>query len=436
MRELNVHLEGREAATLNQDNYGAIKLEYLDTYLSIPDATPLSVSMPPVLPSHGNKVASIWISNLLPEDPRVLQRWAQDFKVSATSPFRLLEHVGGEIAGAARLLKPGVNPEEGGIEWLSTNDVAIILNQLALDPSAWSPRQMKGQFSLAGVQAKTALRLEGDRWGRPFGSEPTTHILKVSSTFEHQTLNEHLCMRAASKLKNIVVARTHVEQFGVATAIIIERYDRRIDKEKVVRIHQEDMCQALKVNPFDKYQQDGGPGIKEIFALLRRVVTPERVTGEVERFLRAIAFSWVIASTDGHAKNYSVLLSGSQVRLAPMYDVQSALPYLTKERIGVPEGQMSERSAEFAMRIGTHFHIDSINREDWELVADQSRCDRENVLEIVREVTVNVPAAFYQVAEEVRTQGLLTDDQLKFVANLEKLVERRAEKCLEILGRR
>lgn len=434
MRELAVLLEGRAVGTIFQDRNGAVSFAYRDEYVSDGQATPLSVSMPTGVPTQGRRVVNPWMSNLLPDNERVLQRWGLEFKVSPSSPFRLLEHVGGDVAGAARLLRPGVDESIGEIEWLTDDDVAAVLAELALDPTAWTPRHALGHFSLAGAQAKTALRWDGMRWGRPSGSEPTTHILKPSpAALEHQAINEHLCLSAALRV-GLTAAHTRVQDFGGTTAIVVERYDRIHRGDQVSRVHQEDMCQALSLMPAMKYQHDGGPSVAGIAALLRRVETADRAAADVTRLVQAIAFSWVIAGTDAHAKNYSLLLSGPQVRLAPMYDVHSVLPYLVAERRGVPPGRVSVHTAQLAMRIGTQYGIDRVTRADWLALAEDVGMEHDRVLSLVDEIAVRAPEAFAQVAGEERASGVLDQAQLAFADELADLVERRAKACVTVLA--
>lgn len=437
MRDLEVRLDGKDAGVLRQDRHGAVTFAYAPQYAADERATPLSLSMPTSVSKHSSRVVTPWMSNLLPDNERVLQRWGQEFQVSPNSPFRLLEHVGGDVAGAARLLPPGMDQAVGSIEWLSDADVAAALAELAADPTAWTPRQALGHFSLAGAQAKTALRWDGTRWGRPSGREATTHILKPSATaLEHQALNEHLCLAAAAA-SGLLAAHTRMQDFGGTTSVVVERYDRVVDMVgRVRRVHQEDLCQALGVMPARKYQHDGGPSVGTIAGLLRRVMTTDQAAAEVTRLVRAVAYSWVIAGTDAHAKNYSVLLSGPQVRLAPLYDVHSTLPYLAPERRGLPPGRVSVHTAQLAMRIGAQYGITAVTRADWEQLADDVGIEREVILAIASEVASRAPAAFARVAANERASGVLDSNQVAFADRLAEMVETRATSCANVLAGR
>ena len=216
--------------------------------------------------------------------------------------------------------------------WLTEEEVAERLRDLRADTTAWLGRSFTGQFSLAGAQAKTALLQRDGRWGVPSGATPTTHILKpaVAGLDDHD-LNEHLCLDAARRA-GLIAARTRIERFGEETAVVVTRYDRIATGGAIRRVHQEDLCQALGIPPTRKYQNEGGPGPVQIVRLLRGAMRPTAAEDAVRRFADALAWNWLIAGTDAHAKNYSLLLAGPEARLAPLYDIASALPYGTHER--------------------------------------------------------------------------------------------------------
>ncbi len=350
-RELIVIMGDRVVGTLLRLEQGRLRFDYDESYRASPDATPLSVSMPTQVASHSDRVITPWLWGLLPDNDAVLSRWARLFQVSASSPFSMLSTpIGEDCAGAVRFAPPDeldrVMTQPGTITWLTEDYVARRLRDLKDDSTAWLGRTFSGQFSLAGAQAKTALLYEDGKWGVPSGSTPTTHILKPAvSGFNDHDLNEHLCLDAARRC-GLIVARTHVEQFSGDSAVVGERYDRVNQDGDVLRIHQEDLCQALSVPPSRKYQNEGGPGPSDVVQAIRRVMPPLAADAAVGRFADALIWNWIICGTDGHAKNYSLLLAGSQIRLAPLYDIASALPY----------GE-NEKKLRFAMSLGRDFRV-------------------------------------------------------------------------------
>jgi serine/threonine-protein kinase HipA len=415
---LVVILDDTVAGTLTRLNNGRLRFDYEDTYRGHPNATPLSVSMPTTVRSHSDAAITPWLWGLLPDNQAVLERWARDFHASAFSPFSLLASpIGHDCAGAVRFAAPEhvdeVLAKPGMITWLTDEEVALRLRELRQDTTAWLGQQFTGQFSLAGAQAKTALLYEDGRWGVPAGSAATSHILKpaVAGLDDHD-LNEHLCLDAAGRA-GLVVARTRVECFGDESAIVVDRYDRLRADDRLVRIHQEDIAQALGVHPARKYQNEGGPGPREVARLLRDVMPPSVADEAVWRFFDALAWNWLIAGTDAHAKNYSLLLAGPNVRLAPLYDVASALPY------GV-----HERKLRFAMKLGDDYRVYPY-RNTWTTVAQDLGVDPKDALDRLLVLTDRAPAAFAEAAAADEVLAL----ERPLPERLVNLVSERAERC-------
>lgn len=384
---LTVVLDGIVAGTLTRLRGGRLRFEYHVDYREQSGRTPLSLSMPVQIASHADQVVTPWLWGLLPDNDAVLRRWAREFHVSASSPFSLLgSPIGEDCAGAVQFAPSDdidrVLGRSGEVAWLAEDDVAQRLRELREDSTAWLGRPFTGQFSLAGAQAKTALLLDGDRWGVPSGAIPTTHILKpaVAGLDDHD-LNEHICLDAARRA-GLIVARSAIAQFAEETAVVVTRYDRRwVDRGEVVRVHQEDLCQALGEPPSRKYQNEGGPTPAQIARLLRHAMPPNIGEQAVWRFADALIWNWLIGGTDAHAKNYSLLLSGDQVRLAPLYDIASALPYGTHER-----------ELRLAMKIGTSYDVYP-QRNTWPGAARDLGLDADALVARARELAETVTDA-------------------------------------------
>lgn len=401
---------------------GRLRFDYDEAYREHPASTPLSLSMPISVRSHSDRAISVWLWGLLPDSPAVLERWARKFHASPRSPFSLLSTpVGHDCAGAVRFASPeGIDDllrRTGHVDWLSEKDIAERLRALREDHTAWLGRDFTGQFSLAGAQAKTALLKDGERWGVPSGSAATSHILKpaVAGLDDHD-LNEHLCLDAARRA-GLTVARTTIARFGEESAIVVERYDRRTVDGLLKRIHQEDICQALGVPPSSKYQNEGGPGPLEIARLLSSAMPPRIVDEAIWRFFDALAWNWLIGGTDAHAKNYSLLLSGAQVRLAPLYDIASALPYDTHER-----------TLRLAMKIGGDYRLASY-RNPWPAAARELDLDVDRALERVCRLAEIAPGAFSDAASDPAVAQL----GRSLPARLVDLVGERTRRCLKLL---
>jgi serine/threonine-protein kinase HipA len=411
------------AGTLSRVSGARLRFEYDVDYQEQPGHTPLSLSMPIAVASHGDQVVTPWLWGLLPDNDAVLRRWGREFHVSTSSPFSLLgTPIGEDCAGAVRFAPPDeidrVLGRKGEIVWLTQAKVAQRLRELREDSTAWLGREFTGQFSLAGAQAKTALLREGKRWGVPSGPIPTTHILKPAiAGFDDHDLNEHLCLDAAGRA-GLVVARSTISRFADETAVVVTRYDRVVGSDGVIsRVHQEDMCQALGVPPSRKYQREGGPTPAQIAQLLRDSMDPRAGERAVSRFADAMIWNWLIAGTDAHAKNYSVLLAGGQVRLAPLYDIASALPYRTHER-----------NLRMAMKISSSYEVYP-QRNRWPAAARDLRLNPNELVERARELAIAAPDAFSAAARAPAVARL----NRRLPQKLVDLVEDRAQRCLKVL---
>jgi serine/threonine-protein kinase HipA len=418
---LTVLLDDAVAGSITRLDQGRLRFDYDGEYRGRSGATPLSVSMPPSIRSHLDREISPWLWGLLPDNERVLARWSREFQVPA-KPFSLLSTpIGHDCAGAVRFAPveeaPQLLAEPGKVTWLTEEEVAQRLRELRQDTTAWLGRGFTGQFSLAGAQAKTALLLKDGRWGVPAGSAATSHILKpaVQGLDDHD-LNEHLCLGAARRA-GLVVARTRVARLGDESAIVVDRYDRRTVDGELERIHQEDTCQALGIPPDKKYQNEGGPSAHDLATLFRTVMPPRAAEDAVWRLLDALIWNWLIAGTDAHAKNYSLLLSGGDVRLAPLYDIASALPY-----------DKHERELKFAMKIGGDYRVYP-HRNTWDKAAADLGLSADAVLERVVHLAQVAPDAFADAANEPDVVAL--DRPLP--RRLIDLVAERAQRCLAIL---
>ncbi len=380
---LVVVLDDAVVGTVTRLPRGRLRFDYDDGYRRRPDATPLSLSMPTVVASHGDHAITPWLWGLLPDNQAVLDRWSRQFHVSASSPFSLLSTpVGEDCAGAVRFAAPDqldrILGRSGGVAWLTDDEVAERLRDLREDPTAWLGRSFTGQFSLAGAQG--------------------------------------LCL-AAARHAGLLAARTRVARFGDESAIVVDRYDRVTRDAAIRRIHQEDLCQALGVPPAGKYQNEGGPGPADIAGLLRGVMPPRVADVAIRRFADALIWNWLIGATDGHAKNYAVLLADKQVRLAPMYDVATALPYGTHER-----------KLRLAMKVGGDYRVFP-QRNTWPRAARDLGIHVDELVPRVRELGAAAPDAFLAAARDPDVRALDRPLPPKLV----DLIADRAARCVAVL---
>lgn len=305
------------------------------------DATPLSLSMNPRRGRHGNKPASAFLWGLLPDNREALQNMAKAAGTSAGSLNGLLGHYGRDVAGALQLLPPdtpstdaeavdvraGQSLTEGEVEGLLRQALEAYRQEQVLPGESF-------RFSVAGAQAKIALTQRDDgAWLPPGVGVATTHLLKpvmtAEQTWEDLDVVEQATMEAARRLGlNVAETALWTPSAGDLSVLVVKRYDREMRHNRVVRLHQEDLCQALAVQPGKKYQhRAGGPGVGAIARLfVSAAPAHRRQLGQA--FFEALVFNVGVLGTDAHAKNYSVMLRGNAVSLAPLYDLISAAAHL------------------------------------------------------------------------------------------------------------
>lgn len=323
--DLRVLLAGVPAGTVHQDEHGLMSFAYDAGY----QGPPLSLSMPVSNRTYGPDVLRPYLFGLLPDSELQRRAIARELGVSANNPVTLLAHIGLDCPGAVQLCAPGRVDEAlsraDTRRELTDHEIALRLKTVRDEPEA-SWMGLGERWSLGGNQGKFALAGEGGRWYECHGAAPTTHIFKNGVVgFRLQALNEYVCMRTAERCG---VATAHVDYrfFEDEPALIVERYDRVRDVSgAVVRLHQEDLCQALSVMPDSKYTEDGGPAARDVLWLLAGTSHHEL---NLLTFSHQLFYNALVGAPDAHAKNYSLLLGnrGSSM-LTPMYDVASGLAY-------------------------------------------------------------------------------------------------------------
>lgn len=423
-KELVALLGAHDIGHVRQDQRGRLTFTYDDRWRHAPGAHPLSLSMPLAAAEHGHAVVEAFLWGLLPDNSHILDRWGRRFRVSARNAFALIAHVGEECAGAVQFVRPDrlkklVAGKASAVHWLDTAEVAERLRALRADQSAWRRPGDAGQFSLAGAQPKTALLLENARWGVPSGRTPTTHILKPpTGELDGHVENEHFCLALAREL-GLPAAASSVMRFDDEIAIVVERYDRLRTRDGIVRVHQEDVCQALGVPPMKKYESEGGPGVRQIAELLRTHSSAR--DEDVARLLDSVALNWLIAGPDAHAKNYSILIgAGGQTRFAPLYDLASALPYPT----------LDLHKTTLAMKLGGEYRLRAIGPRQWHKASAELRLDPARVRSRVLDLAARIP----DVSATVRRRMIASGLRHPIVDRLVGLLAKRAAQCAALVA--
>lgn len=411
-KQLLVLMNGRRCGVVEQaDN--KLSFTYDSSWPRASHTFPLSLSMPLDRERHEHDIVSAFMWGILPDNPITLDAWGKLHHVSPNNCFALLSAVGQECPGAVQFIPPERVEElqgEGEIEWLDAQGFVKLITELSANPGRGRREASGGQFSLAGAQTKTALYREDGRWGIPRGRLPTTHILKpLADQRDGQIENEHLCLRLAERL-GLSVAQSEVLDVGGLPVICSTRFDRpKNSKGQIVRLHQEDACQALGVHPRQKYENEGGPNTVQIVELLR--AHSSRSPDDIERFVRSLAYNFVIGGTDAHAKNYALFLTARQIRLAPLYDVASYLPWVGKEK-----------GIKLAMKIGGKYEMDAIQPSHWESFAAAASFDAGRALGHVRDILIRLPGEALAALHQCRREGIASK-------HLDVLVDALWQRC-------
>jgi serine/threonine-protein kinase HipA len=406
--ELSVRLGGVEVATLSRRR-SEIELAYLPTYTAIETAVPLSLSLPLSAAKHRGPQVARFLDSLLPDNGSVRESWARHAGLNSAEPLDLIGAYGRDVAGAFSFHNGHV--DSGETVKVSSNQVGDMIEALVLDSAAWQPSQNNGRFSLPGAQAKTSLHFDGTDWYITSGDTPSTHILKPAiPRLADSDLVEHVTMFAARRV-GIATANTWVGTFAEQRALVVERFDRSRGLDGMwLRVHQEDLLQALGVSRLKKHQSEGGPTPEHILAVLDS--TGSRWAAEANKtdYLKQLAFHWMIASTDAHAKNYSVFLLSDNHLLTPMYDAASYLPYLKTEGATLRD---AIRAIDLSANIAVDYTIQSAGAFEWQAIGRKARLPDFDFVEWMRQAS-----------------GLVTSE---VTAECERLVAMYDSKVLETL---
>lgn len=398
---LGNRLAGRLTAEANIFHF-----EYDVDYRDSSDATPLSMSLPLTRDQHASVAVTGFFEALLPEQGAARARLEFEAGVSRSNVLGLLTYVGRDLPGAISIFAEGDEmPTDGGVAPLTERELAERVADLRRSAASGGVALSEhGQWSLAGAQAKLALAYRDGQWGVPYGSLPTTHILKPAIPgFEQFDAFEVTCLRAARQL-GLSTAGAWLQPLVDGThAAVVVRYDRLVQPDgSILRIHQEDLCQALVYPAWQKYERDGGPGLRHIGALLTRLPATTRQESAT-RLLDALAFNYAIAGTDGHARNFSLLLSGPDVVLAPLYDLNSALPYTR------PWGKRFDSVTKLhsSFVLGSTDAFTRVDAADWRTVGDHLGLDGDVAVERVASFMKQVPDALVAASRQVALESAL-----------------------------
>ena len=386
---------------------GELQFQYSALWLEQPQAIALSQSLPLQAEPFGDRACRPFFAGLLPEG-QLRQRIAQQCQISRSNDFGLLVVIGGDCAGAVSLVVGDQVAAPDAVEWLEQDQLIALLDDLPQRPML---AQRDGlRLSLAGAQDKLPVVFDGARIGLPLGSTASTHILKPAiAAVEGSVINEAFCM-ALGKAMGLQVADAEILAAGDRQVLLVRRYDRRRgDGERWLRLHQEDFCQALGIQPELKYQNEGGPDLTACFGLLRRATRPS--APQVIRLLDAVAFNALIGNHDAHAKNFSLLYTERTPTLAPLYDLLCTAVYPTL-------------TAKMAMKLGSKYRFSEVQSRHWEKFAEAAGLSWAQTRKRVTRMAAQLPS----MARRLQAEAAYRDAAL--IGDIANLIEQRCDLSL------
>lgn len=376
---------------------GADTLTYFEDWAKDEQGRPLSLSLPirPGDLSISGDVVSAYFDNLLPDSDDIRARLALKYGTPSKRPFDMLAGLGRDCVGAIQLLPPEESPadlESIRGNRLSEADVARLLRSTVRANRLGQANEFDLRFSVAGAQEKTALLYLDGEWYEPHGSTPTTHLLKLPMgiiggrmDMTYSIENEWLCSKLLQAF-SLPVANSEIRQFEDQKVLSVERFDRKFaaDHSWIVRLPQEDMCQATGTPPSRKYQKDAGPGMQQILDILQGAQAPQQARAD---FFKAQILFRILAATDGHAKNFSIgHLSGNTFYPTPLYDVISCHPVLDRTL---------EHHLKFAMSLrGTkdnYYDLLHLQGKYWENTARDANLPKDLATDLIRQIQEQLP---------------------------------------------
>lgn len=385
---LNVYLKGVFVGQFSCTNGTRYEFCYTPDYLANPTEGPLSFSLPLQKESFDTERSYNYFANLLP--PVVVRKKLEKcIHVSKNNVFGFLKEIGGDCAGAVALYPPWIkpeNPDEEKVRELDEAEAVSILQSLRRRP-LYAAGEDGYRYSGAGAQDKLVARVKDGKVVLPLFGTPSTHIIKSSAAdFEDSVANELFCQRLAAKLK-LKAAKASVIILGGERYYVTERFDRENINGHPRRLHQEDFCQMLSVDPETKYESDGGPTAVQCLETLRSLHATVR---ETIAFIDIFIYNYLIGNADAHAKNYSVVYFGLKPVLAPLYDAVSTVVY-------------PELSRNFAMSVGGDSLFGKITRDSFIRFAHDLNVSPAFVLSRLDNFVGVISAAAESLAEEMQS---------------------------------
>ena len=404
--KLFLYLNKQHVGVLQRISSGKLSLIYDQDWLESPEALPISLSLPLQEAPHEGERVDNFFDNLLPDNESIRNRIQRRFAAPSNSCFDLLTHIGNDCVGALRLLPEPIDDyrqDHLRATTLNSTEIADLLKNYRTAPLGMQANT-EFRITIAGAQEKTALLCHNNKWCLPQGTTATTHIFKLPiGRIDHSGIdlsesveNEWLCLKIL-KAFGLPVNDAEIKVFDGVKVLVCTRFDRswNDDRSMILRLVQEDLCQALGVPPALKYETDGGPGITEIMSFLRGSVVAK---DDCVLFFTSCFLFWVLGAIDGHAKNFSIFISpGGRFRLTPLYDVISAYPIAEKQQIALQKISM-------AMGVkgkNKHYRWHEILPRHWLAMAEQVHLPERPFQLIIEEIFDRINSVIAEVESEL-----------------------------------
>jgi serine/threonine-protein kinase HipA len=388
--KLNIYLQGNLVGEYVKTPAGSTVFTYDKTWTR--EGFPVSQSLPLITSPYKGDKPRAYFENLLPDLMEVREFVAAKVHANSSDHFDLLMAIGHDCVGSL-LITDKEDPEcfkdktPTGTP-LSDKQIGETIRNLKSQPLGMEYDIEDFRISLAGVQEKTALLYWENKWQRPIGVTPTTHIIKPAMKFETSDLdmttsvhNEYFCMKICKEF-GVNVANVDIENFDGEIVLVVERFDRLIKKNIIYRKPQEDMCQALGYFSNRKYQSEKGPSVKDFVSVLE---TSVRRQEDLETLFKSLLVFFVLGAIDGHAKNYSIQYVKEGHQLAPLYDILSIFPALSVKEIGIGKYKM-------ALSVGksNHYTAKRIQRRHFIETAKFCQIAEDRADEIINDVKSSI----------------------------------------------
>jgi serine/threonine-protein kinase HipA len=364
----------------------------------------LSVGLPIGTPAGPRDMRGLdFFENMLPEGP-ALARMAALAGVRPVDTYGILAAFGRDCAGAVMLLPDGEQPgaaDRSGYTPMTPADLRQVISDLDAVPLGAAPER-GFRPSLPGFQRKALLgRAPGGTWQLPYGDAPSTWILKPDGPHS-MAANEVTCLRLAAAC-GLDAAQAELLDVAGLPVLAVRRYDRLETQGEALpgRLHQEDGCQATATPPGMKYQEQGGPALRDLAGLLRNYGNPADVT----RLLRRATFNVAVGNADAHAKNFSVLhdTDNPAISLAPLYDVLSTIALELADGTGQP----MRADTRLGQRVGGQADIRKVTAASLLDEAESWGIRRRPAAAVVAEILDRVLAAIPQAPGDERVLSII-----------------------------